>query len=253
MPSNPPRTDLAAFTHALAARLPGNPWSTTYARHGEYSDQIRTTAELWDIGAVGYAATNFVLNHEAVLTRADGARLLVFDRPRYRHQFMVGALQPDAHHDAFHLVAEPNGITVPADPARAAAQVARRLLPRYEAALRQVRHNTAHPVPRRPAPPVISGNVSMAWYPDGAVGAVTGIGDATGLLYSHGFQYHPYDRMFLLPASYGDREQLGRVQAVSQQLARIGVGVTVRPAPTSPMPVARPARPPAPAVAAPSR
>ncbi|MFI1652755.1 hypothetical protein ACH4XT_38300 [Streptomyces avidinii] len=253
MPSNPPRANLAAFAHALAARLPGDAWITTYARHGEYSDQIPTTEALWDVGAVGYAASNFVLGHAAVLARADGARLLVFDRPLRPRQFMIGALQPDAHHDAFHLVAEPNGIAIPSDPARAAAQVIRRLLPRYEAALRQVRHNTVHPVPRRPAPPVISGNVSMAWYPDGAVGAVTGIPDATGLLYSHGFQYHPYDRMFLLPASYGDREQLARVQAVSQRLARIGVGVTVRPAPTAPMPTSRLARPPAPAVTSPSR
>ncbi|MFI7356094.1 hypothetical protein ACIBTP_19370 [Streptomyces avidinii] len=253
MPSNAPRTDLAAFAHALAARLPGGAWITTYARHGEYADQIRTTEALWDVGAVGYAATNFVLGHEVILARADGVRLLIFDRPLHPRQFMVGALQPDAHHDAFHLVAEPNGITVPTDPARATAQVARRLLPRYEAALRQVQHNTTHPVPRRPAPPVIAGNVSMAWYPDGAVGAVTGIRDATGLLFSHGFQYHPYHRMFLLPASYGDREQLARVQAVSQALARIGVGVTVRPAPTAPMPASRPTRPPVPAVASPSR
>ncbi|MCX5303160.1 hypothetical protein OG304_06795 [Streptomyces sp. NBC_00160] len=253
MPSNLPRTNLAAFAHALAARLPGDAWITAYARHGEYSDQIRTTAGLWDIGAVGYAATNFVLHHEAVLARADGARLLIIDQPLRQRQFMVGALQPDAHHDAFHLVAEPNGITIPADPARAAAQITRRLLPRYEAALRQVRHNTAHPLPRRPAPPLIAGNVSMAWYPDGAIGAVTGNPDATGLLYSHGFQYHPDHRIFLLPASYGDREQLARVQAVSQQLARIGVGVTVRPAPPAPMPTSRPARPPAPAAASSSR
>ncbi|WP_327255381.1 hypothetical protein [Streptomyces sp. NBC_01244] len=253
MPSTPPRTDLGAFARALAARLPGDTWTTTYARHGEYPDQIRTTKELWDIGAVGYAATNFVLGHEAVLARGDGARLLIFDRPLRRRQFMVGALQPDAHDDAFHLVAEPNGLAIPADPARAAAQIARRLLPRYETALRQVRHNTAHPVPRRPAPPVIAGNVSIAWYPDGAVGAVTGSPEATGLLYIHGFQYHPYHRMFLLPASYGDRQQLARIQAVSQRLAQIGVGVTVRPAPTAPKPASQPARPPAPAVASPSR
>ncbi|MFG2996573.1 hypothetical protein [Streptomyces sp. NPDC048340] len=253
MPSHPPRADLAAFAHGLAARLPDGTWTTTYTRHGSYPDQIPTTGAVWDAGAVSYAASNFVLGHQAVLARTDGARLLVFDRPLHRHQFMIGALEPDAHHDAFYQVAEPNGITVCADPARAAAQVTRRLLPRYEAALRQVRHNTAHPVPRRPAPPLITGNVSMAWYSDGAVGAVTGIRDATGVLYGHGFQYHPYHQMFLLPASYGEREQITRVQALSQQLARIGVGVTVRPAPAPSVPIARPALPPAPAVSAPSR
>ncbi|MFE3329019.1 hypothetical protein [Streptomyces sp. NPDC059176] len=254
MPSRPDRADLAAFARALAERLPDGPWTTTYTRHGNYPDQIHTTAALWDAGAVGYAASNFVLGHQAILARLDGSRLLIFERPFRPQQFMIGALEPEASpDDAFYQVAEPNGIATPDEPVRAAAQVARRLLPRFEAALRQVRHNTTHPVPRRPAPAVIPAKVSMAWYPDGAVGAVTGQADAVGLLYSYGFQYHPYHQMFLLPASYGDREQIARIQAVSQQLAGIGIGVTVRPAPTASAPAARPARPPAPAGASPSR
>ncbi|WP_407835914.1 hypothetical protein ACE1OC_04830 [Streptomyces sp. DSM 116496] len=252
MPPRHHRSDLAAFADGLAARLPDT-WTSTYTRHAAYHDQIATTSTVWDMGAVGYATSNFVLGHQAVLTRTDGARLLLFDRPRFRHQFMIGALEPDAHHDAFHQVDEPNGITIPADPARAAAQVTRRLLPRYEKALRQVRHNTAHPAPRRPEPVLITGAVSMAWHPDGAVGAVTGVREATAVLYGAGFQYHPYHRQFLLPASYGDREQIARVQAVSQQLARIGVGVTMRPARPAPAPTALPTRPPSPTVASATR
>lgn len=243
---------LAAFAEGLAARLPGT-WTSAYTRHAAYHDQIATTSKVWDMGAVGYAASNFVLGHQAVLARADGARLLLFDRPRYRHQFMIGALEPDAHHDAFHRVAEPNGITIPADPVRASAQVTCRLLPRYDAALHQVRHNTAHPVPRRPEPSLVAGAVSMTWHTDGAVGAVTGVRDATAVLYGAGFQYHPYHRQFLLPASYGDREQIARVQAVSERLAGIGVGVTMRPARLSPAATALPARPPVPATASPTR
>ncbi|MFG2483470.1 hypothetical protein ACGFSI_12030 [Streptomyces virginiae] len=252
MPPRHPRDDLAAFAEGLAARLPGT-WTSAYTRHAAYHDQIATTSKVWDMGAVGYAASNFVLGHQAVLARADGARLLLFDRPRYRHQFMIGALEPDAHHDAFHQVAEPNGITIPADPVRASAQVTRRLLPRYDAALRQVQHNTTHRVPRRPEPSLVAGAVSMTWHTDGAVGAITGVRQATAVLYGAGFQYHPYHRQFLLPASYGDREQITRVQAVSQQLARIGVGVTMRPARPSPAATALPARPPAPATASPTR
>lgn len=252
MPPRHHRTDLAAFAEGLAARLPDT-WTSTYTRHAAYHDQIATTSKVWDIAAVGYAASNFVLGHQAVLARADGARMLVFDRPLYRHQFMIGALEPDVHADAFHEVAEPFGIAIPSNPARAAAQVTRRVLPRYEDALRQVRHNTAHPAPRRPEPLLINGAVSMAWHPDGAVGAVTGIREATAVLYGAGFQYHPYHRQFLLPASSGDREQIARVQAVSQQLARIGVGVTMRPARPVPAPTALPARPPSPAVASATR
>ncbi|MCY0933833.1 hypothetical protein [Streptomyces sp. H34-S4] len=253
MPPRYPRVDLAAFAEGLAARLP-DVWTSAYTRHAAYHDQIATTSKVWDIGAVSYAASNFVLGHQAVLARADGARLLLFDRPLYQHQFMIGALEPDdAPDDAFHQVAEPNGITVPSDPARAYAQVVRRLLPRYDAALRQVRHNTAHPVPRRPEPLLITGSVSMAWHSDGAVGAVTGVREATAVLYGAGFQYHPYHRQFLLPASYGDREQIARLQAVSQHLARLGVGVTMRPARPTAAPSVLPARLPAPAAASPTR
>ncbi|MEW1632717.1 hypothetical protein AB0469_01425 [Streptomyces sp. NPDC093801] len=250
---SPSRPDLAVYARALAARLPGT-WAATYSRHDGYADQLATAGAVWDAGAVGYAASTYVLRHQAVLARPDGARLLVFDRPLRPRRFMVAALEPDAPHDSFHGVGEPNGIAVPADPARAAAQVARRLLPRYEHALRQVRHNTTHPPPRRPAPPLITGTVSIAWYPDGVVGAVTGARDATSALYSAGFQYHPHHRMFLLPAALGDREQITRIDRAAQQLARIGIGVTVRPAPT-----VTPATPPAPrpalptAVSAPSR
>ncbi|MFD3760495.1 hypothetical protein [Streptomyces sp. NPDC058622] len=231
MSPSSPRDDLAGFASALAQRLPGPAWASAYTRHSTYGDQIPTTAQLWDVGAIGYAASNFVLGHQAVLSRADGTRLMVFDRPRYPRQFMVGALVPDADQDAFHLVAEPNGITVPADPGRAASEVTRRLLPRFEAALHQVRRNTEHPIPRRPAPPLLAGRVSMAWYPDGVVGAVSGAEGAADALYSSGFGYHPYDRMFVLSASYGDREQIARIQAASQRLDRLGIGVVVRPAP----------------------
>ncbi|MCY0928209.1 hypothetical protein OTB20_18810 [Streptomyces sp. H27-H1] len=229
---SPRRDDLAGFASALAQRLPGPTWTSTYTRHKTYPDQIPTTNQVWDAGAIGHAASDFVLGHQAVLSRVDGPRLLVFDRPRFARQFMVGALVPEADPDAFHLVAEPNGITVPADPGRAASQVAHRLLPRFEAALEQVRRNTENPIPRRPAPPLLAGRVSMAWYPDGVVGAVSGAEGAADALYSSGFGYHPYDRMFILSASYGDREQIARIQAASQRLDRLGIGVVVRPAPT---------------------
>ncbi|MFF5491315.1 hypothetical protein [Streptomyces virginiae] len=232
--------------------MPGT-WTSTYTRHAVYEDQIATTSTVWDAGAVGYAASNFVLGRQAVLGRADGARLSVFDRPLYPAQFMIGALEPDAHHDAFHEVAEPNGIAIPSDPVRAAAQVTRRLLPRYDQALRQVQRNTAHPPPRRAAPTLVTGMVNMAWHPDGSVGAVTGVREATAVLYGAGFQYHPYHQQFLLPASYGDPEQIARVQAASQRLASMGVGVIIRPARPAPTPAALPARPSSPAVASPTR
>ncbi|MFE4632239.1 hypothetical protein ACFRJ1_02515 [Streptomyces sp. NPDC056773] len=78
----------------------------------------------------------------------------------------------------------------------------------------------------------------MAWYPDGAVGAVSGAEGAADVLYGAGFQFHPYDRMFVLPAAYSDREQITRIHLASQRLDRLGIGVVVRPLLTS-----NPARP----------
>lgn len=67
------------------------------------------------------------------------------DRPLYPHQFVVAPLAPDGPHikpHHFDAVEEPNGIVAPKDPARAAAHVARRVLPRYEQALQEVLDNT---------------------------------------------------------------------------------------------------------------
>lgn len=80
MPPAPARPDLAAFAGALATRLPGT-WTTAYSRHAAYADQLPTTTAVWDAGAVGYAASNYVLHHQAVLALGDGARLLVMTWP----------------------------------------------------------------------------------------------------------------------------------------------------------------------------
>ncbi|MGW1954385.1 hypothetical protein ACWCPI_16770 [Streptomyces sp. NPDC001920] len=37
-------------------------------------------------------------------------------------------------------------------------------------------------------------------------------------LYAHGFQYHPHQAAFLLPATYGDTGRALRVHGVVQQL-----------------------------------
>ncbi|WP_244190418.1 hypothetical protein [Streptomyces caeruleatus] len=87
-----------------------------------------------------------------------GQRLFVAERPRYPHQFVVGALAPDGPRIKPHrsaTVKEPNSIAVAKDPARTAARVARRVLPRYQQALQAVLDNaTDEPdLPHRPAYP----------------------------------------------------------------------------------------------------
>ncbi|MCY0954963.1 hypothetical protein [Streptomyces sp. H27-S2] len=236
---------LAAFGEALAARLPGT-WNSTDSLNPAYQDRFLTLDTPWDAGHAGYVATNFPLAREVFLRRADGAHFLIFDRLRHPRQFLICALEPDLHHDAFYGVAEPNGIAISCDPPRAASQIARRLLPLYDEALLQVRRQAVRPVPRRAAPALAVGMVSMAWHPDGSVGAVTGVPEATAVLYAVGFQYSPYHQQYLLPASYGDRQQIARIQVASQRLARLGVGITMRPAHPLPKPSVLPVRPPAP-------
>ncbi|MEV7955279.1 hypothetical protein [Streptomyces sp. NPDC088141] len=229
-----PRTDLSTFATGLAARLPGT-WTSTYQRHAAYKDQFPTTNQLWDAGHVHYIVSTYVLTHDAVLHGPENQRLYVTDRPLYPHQFVVAPLEPDGddlklHH--FGDVEEPNGIAVPNDPARAAAHVTRRVLPRYEQALHEVLHNAADrpEPPHRPAPSRVSQVLTLTYYDDGALGApYTSVPpDARMALYAHGFQYHPHQAAFLLPAAYGEYGRALRVQAVARKLASQGIGVNLR-------------------------
>ncbi|MEU2145990.1 MULTISPECIES: hypothetical protein [Streptomyces albovinaceus subgroup] len=135
-----PHTALEALASGMAARLPGG-WTSTYQRYALYEHRFPTTNRLWDTGHVQHIASTYVLGHGAVLCGPEGQELYVTDRPRYPHEVVVAPLEPDRagirpHH--FDGVEEPSGIAVPTDPVRAAATVARRLLPRYEQALLEV-------------------------------------------------------------------------------------------------------------------
>ncbi|MEV5979643.1 hypothetical protein [Streptomyces sp. NPDC052114] len=238
-----PRADLAAFAEMLAARLPGE-WHSTYRQHDAYSDQYPLDEEVWDNSHVHWAVGVFVLGHDAQLAGPDGQRLSVIDRPLHRDQFLVVPLAPDEglkpHH--FSGVDEPNGIKVSNDPLRAAVEVSRRVLPRYQQALAAVHHNAqVQPEPPlRPAPPEVDQVLTLTRYADGVFGAphATVPDEARTTLYVHGFQYHPHQGAFLLPAAYGAAGQALRIQAVAQQLAAHGIGVNLRHSP--PTPVTRP-------------
>ncbi|MEW2583005.1 hypothetical protein [Streptomyces virginiae] len=244
------RADLSLFASALAARLPGQ-WTSDYQQHPTYPDQFTNIERLWDTGHVEYIVSQYVLGHEAVLHGPDGQHLYVNDRPLRPGQFVVAPLSPDAEPHHFVGVDEPNGIAVPNDPVRAAAHIARRLLPRYEVARHAVRRSVSDrpEPPHHKAPPQVDQTVTLTWYEDGALG--TPYKDvpeeAREALYVHGFQYVPHQAAFLLPASYGEAGRAVRIQAVALRLAAHGIGVNLRhPTPTATLPprppaVARPA------------
>ncbi|MFJ9789405.1 hypothetical protein [Streptomyces globosus] len=238
------RADLSLFTSALGARLPGQ-WTSDYQQHPTYPDQFGAIERLWDRGHVEYIVSQYVLGHEAVLHGPDDQHLYVTDRPLRPGQFVVAPLVPDVAPHHFVGVEEPNGIVVPDDPVRAAALIARRLLPRYESARDAVRRSLVdRPQPlHRKAPPQVDQTLTLTWYEDGALG--TPYQDvpeeAREALYVHGFQYVPHQAAFLLPVSYGEAGRAVRIQAVALRLAAHGIGVNLRHA----TPTATPLRPPA--------
>ncbi|MCZ4101289.1 hypothetical protein G3I60_35585 [Streptomyces sp. SID13666] len=245
----PARSDLSEFATALATRLPGS-WTSQYQRHVRYEDQFPLSEQLWDNGHVAYIVSQYVIAHDAVLHGPGGQRLYVADRPRYRHQFVVAPLEPDEdgvkpHH--FVGVEEPNGIAVPNDPARAAAHVARRVLPRYEQALDEVFDYAAFQPdpPHRSAPPQVAQVLTLTLYDDGALGApyATVPEQARNTLYAQGFQYQPHQAAFLLPSAYGETGRALRVQAVARLLTAQGIGVNLRRAAPTTSPGLPPASP----------
>ncbi|MCZ0990346.1 hypothetical protein [Streptomyces diastatochromogenes] len=143
---------------------------------------------------------------------------------------------------------EPNGIAVPDDPARAAAQVSRRVLPNYADALDAVRRN-AHLQPdpaHRPGAPEVTESVTLIWYADGVVGApYTSVpAAARTVLYACYFQYSPHEAAFVLPSSYDTEARALLLHSAVRQLTTQGIVVNFRHA----APAAA-SRPPCPAAA----
>ncbi|WP_221334082.1 hypothetical protein [Streptomyces sp. EAS-AB2608] len=161
-------------------------------------------------------------------------------RPRSSGQYLVAPLRPDGvrpHH--FSDVDEPNGISVPDDPVCAAAQVTRRVLPRYVEALATVYDKARRQPepPHRPAAPEVSESVTLVWYPDGVVGAPYDSVPAAArpVLYQYRFQYSPDEAAVVLPASYGPGKRALLLGGALRQLTAQGIGVNLRhAAPTLP-------------------
>ncbi|MET9955461.1 MULTISPECIES: hypothetical protein [Streptomyces] len=240
------RTGLSAFAAALAERLPGH-WTSKYEEHDSYKQQFDAVEGLWDTGHVDYIVSQYVLSRHAVLHHPDGRQLYIADRPLYRHQFVVAPLEPSGprvkpHH--FVGVQEPNGIAIPNQPARAAARVVFRLLPRYQQALDTVLRNAAvqPEPPHRPGPPQVTDVVTLTWYEDGALGTPykSVPEDVRTAFYSFGFHYDPHQAAFLFAPGCGPL----RLPALVHHLAQKGIGVNLRH--TTP-PTTAPARRPVPA------
>ncbi|MEV0259023.1 hypothetical protein AB0H82_32760 [Streptomyces sp. NPDC050732] len=224
-----PTPDLASFAIALADELPGN-WTSEHQTHAQYPDQFARAEHVWDMNLVAQAIAEHVLDQDAVLTRDDGTRLYVIARPRSGEEFLVGAIAPAGMPaEAFHTVREPDGISVPDDPAQAAADIATALLPRYDKALAQVRDNAARLAPTSPPDLVVitlSGRDFHVTKPDRA--------DAAQILTDNGCVYDKDHDAFVLPGE-DTAAQAQAIQRAAAQLVQLGIGISVR------LPQAKPA------------
>ncbi|MEY9956810.1 hypothetical protein [Streptacidiphilus sp. MAP5-52] len=134
--------DLHRFVQDLARRLPG-PWDAIVRDNSTSAYNNALSQRLWDLGTAHGALQEFINNHIGQLSHPADLDLIVLPRPGRPDQYLVAALVPSGIGHAVdleHIDPLPWAIAVPADPARAAADVQRRLLPTYQRALRAIDH-----------------------------------------------------------------------------------------------------------------
>ncbi|KUF16851.1 hypothetical protein [Streptomyces silvensis] len=223
-----PTPDLASFAAALADELPGT-WLSEHAQHPQHTGQSARAADLWDMNLLAHALAEHPLDQDAILTREDGMHLYVITRPRRSEEFLIGALAPaDIPPEAFRGVREPDGIAVQDDPFQAAKEVVVDLLPRYDKALAQVQHNAARIAAAQPPDLVVftlSGRDFHVTKPERA--------HAARILIDNGCTYDQTRNVFVLPGKDTAR-QAQAIQNAAAQLDRLGIGVSIRPAPARP-------------------
>ncbi|MFJ7423358.1 hypothetical protein ACIQXD_32850 [Streptomyces uncialis] len=234
MPDPHDHHDLEAFAAVLTGELPGT-WTSDYQQHAEQADQHARAEDVWDMNLVSDAISKAALGQDAVLTRDDGTRLYLIGRPG-TEEFLAAAMAPPGlPPEAFRGVPEPDGITVPDDPFLAAKNITTGLLPRYDKALAQVRHNATHPAPPAAAPAPAWETVTMTWSGDGLLTAKPESQKAAAVLHRNGFVWEPAGKAFVLSAD-DTAHQARAVRTAGAQLTALGIGTVMRHPPNRPAP-----------------
>ncbi|MFJ4918439.1 hypothetical protein [Streptomyces sp. NPDC088725] len=228
---------LASFADVLAGELPDT-WTSFYHSSEDKDDLVELSNRVWDLDLVAESLSERPLQQAAVLSRPDGAQLVVLDRHDERDGFLIAAVAPRSLPDeAYRGVHEPNGIAVADDPFLSAEQVAGDLLARYDTALAQVRHNVMGGI--QPSQP---DRVVLTWQQDGSVAAAP-VGETAGaVLVAHGFIQDPQTGIYRLSAD-DTRAQARALREIGPQLDALGIGTALqhpaaRTAPTAAMPPA---------------
>lgn len=236
---------LASFADVLAGELPGT-WSSTY-HPPERKDNLAELADhIWDMDLVAESLAAHPIRHAAVLTRKDGAQLVVIDRHDERDGFLIAAVAPrDIPSQAFGGMREPDGIALSDDPFLSAETVAGDLLARYDAALAQVRHNSIG-LARQPdaTQPSQAERVVLTWQADGSLATAPTSDMVAAVLVANGFVHDEQTGTYRLNGD-DTTVQARAVRKMGEQLAAQGLTTALqhppaRPAPTSTAPPAPP-------------
>jgi hypothetical protein len=233
---------LASYADVLAGELPGT-WTSTHLPSDAKDDLTELADHIWDLDLVAASLAEHPLQHAAVLSRPDGAQLVLIDRHDERDGFLLAAIAPCALPDeAYRAVPEPNGIALADDPFLSAEQVAGDLLVRYDRALAQVRHNALGGI--QPSQP---DRVVLTWQPDGSVATAPADERAGTILLAHGFVQDPHSGIYRLEG--GDSQAQARaLREIGPQLDALGIGTALQHPATRTAPTAAQApMPPAPA------
>ncbi|MFF5488556.1 hypothetical protein [Streptomyces virginiae] len=217
--------DVESFATVLSEELPGH-WTIQYHQHARHEEQFTHAENVWDLNEVAAALAEYALGADAHLVRDDGMSLYVTVHPRHEGEFLVAAIAPaGVAPEAYAGVHEPDGIAVPADAERAARAVTADLLPRYDIALAQVRHNAMNPPQTEPG--AQQEQVVMTWLEDGSLAAVTTTRPSAEVLLAEGFVWESAAKAYVLGGD-DTRAQAHAVRAAGARLARLGVATVLR-------------------------
>jgi hypothetical protein len=213
---------LASYADVLAGELPDT-WNSTHLPPDAKDDLTELADRIWDLDLVAASLAEHPLKQAAVLSRPDGAQLVLLDRPGERDGFLIAAVAPHALPDeAYRAVPEPNGVALADDPFLGAEQVADDLLARYDSALAQVRHNALGSI--QPSQP---DRVVLTWQPDGSIATAPADDRAGAILAAGGFIQDPQSGIYRLSGD-DTQAQARALREIGPQLDALGIGTALQ-------------------------
>ncbi|MBW1597298.1 hypothetical protein [Streptomyces sp. JJ38] len=213
---------LSSYADVLASELPDT-WTSSYHPPEDKDDLAELADRIWDLDLVAESLAEHPLQQAAVLSRPDGAQLVLLDRHDARDGFLIAAVAPrELPDEAYRAVREPGGIALTDDPFLGAETVAGDLLARYDTALAQVRHNAADGI--HPSQPE---RVVLTWQQDGSLAAAPVGETATAVLTDNGFVQDKQTGIYRLSGD-DTAAQARTVRETGRRLDAHGIGTALQ-------------------------